>query len=434
MTTKEREGVVGWQGDKSVKLLKCSTESTGTMKQYYKELHEAKERGEPVIWTSTFEPQEIFRAMGLNLFFMVHYSALCAAKQMSRRYLDNLQKRGWSRDICRYCGQRLGCLLDEHPEDAPWGGPPQPDLIVRSSVDDLQSKIEELMAEQMKCPIYIMDRTWPIRTSKGAWHVLDVPDYRIEYIVKQYRELIGLLEFMFHKTLDMEKLKEAVRNSVEIYRLWWEVGQLRKTVPAPITSSDHWPNIIPLQFFRGTKKGVDMVRRYHDEVKERVDKGLAAVPNERIRLMWPGAPPWFTAGFFNAFEEKYGAVFVWEVYGYHFQEWFHKVDAETPMEALAKLYGIYSEEIMNAPSSVEVMVEHAQEYSVDGVILLLVESCKAYSNSILLSQRALSKAGIPSMILRQDIVDIRDWDDHRVKAQVSAFIETLDPERRLKRR
>ena len=225
--TRPREGDVAWHGDRSTKLLKCSIEATATMKQYYKDMQEAAARGEPIVWTSTWEPQEIFRAMDLNLFYLVHYSALCAARQMSRRYLDNLQEAGWSRDICRYCGQRLGYVLDKNKEDAPWGGPPKPDLYVRGSVDDIQGKIVELIAEEINVPLFLYDRTWPSRVSKGTFHTYDAEEYRLEYTIKQYHQLIAFLEHFFHRELDMEKLKEVVRNSVEMYRLCWETDELR---------------------------------------------------------------------------------------------------------------------------------------------------------------------------------------------------------------
>ena len=415
-----------FQGDRSKKVLSCSKESTTAMKQYFFDLKAAREAGEPVVWTSTWEPQEIFRAMDINIYFMVHYSALCAGKQMSRRYLDNLQEAGCSREICRYCGQRLGFLLDKNQEEAPWGGPPLPDLEVKSCVDDLQDKIMEYKAKVLGFPLFLMDRTWPTRVSSGVWHTWDTENYRLEYAVQQYRQLIGFLEVFFRRKLDMEKLKDAVRNSIEMYRLWWEVDQLRKTVPAPITTSDHYSNIIPIQFFRGTRQGVEMLTKYRDEVKERVEKGLAAVPNERIRLFWPEIAPWFTPGIFNAFEESHGAAFVFDQY--HYPEWFHQVDPDMPVESLAKLYAApYAEDYANAPGKVEWAVELCREYSVDGVVIMWAESCKAFCNSLLLMQRALTRVGIPSLIIKGDMVDIREWDDQKVKSEIGAFIETLDP-------
>ena len=304
-----------------------------------------------------------------------------------------------------------------------------PDLEVKSCVDDLQDKILEYKAKILGHPLYLMDRTWPTRVSSGVWHTWDAEEHRLRYAVQQYRQLIGFLEVFFNRKLDIERLKQAVRYSVEMFRLWWEVDELRKTIPVPITTSDHYSNIIPIQFFRGTQQGVEMLTRYRDEVKERVDKGLAAVPNERIRLFFPEIAPWFTMGIFNAFEQEYGAAAVFDQY--HYPEWFHHVDPETPVESLAKLYAApYAEDYANAPGKVEWAVELCREYSVDGAVIMWAESCKAFCNSLLLMQRALNRIGIPSIIVRGDMVDIREWDDQKVKSEIGAFIETLDPSKR----
>jgi hypothetical protein len=42
-----------------------------------------------------------------------------------------------------------------------------------------------------------------------------------------------------------------------------------------------------------------------------------------------------------------------------------------------------------------------------------------------LTVKALEDIGIPTLEIRSDFVDSRDWDDQRMKSQVSAFIETL---------
>ena len=417
-------------GERSKKLLNCSTEATAAIKQYFYDIKAAKAAGEPLVWTSTWEPQEIFRAMDINVYFMVHYTVVCAAKGMSARYLDNLQEAGWSKDVCRYCGQRLGFFLDKNHEDAPWGGAPLPDLELVSCVDDLQAKIFQYKADLAGFPVYFTERAWPKRVSKGTWHEWDAEEYALEYSIKQYRQLISYLEHFFHRELNMERLKEVVRYTVEMFRLWWEADELRKAVPAPITAADFYSNIIPVQFFRGTKQGVEMLTKYRDEIKERVDKGLAAVPNERLRLYWPELIPYFTPGIVNAFEEKYGAAIVCET-AYHLPEWCHKVDPEKPIEALAKLYDSpYIEDFFNAPGKLETTVELARDFSIDGVIIMWAESCKAFCNTLLLTQRALSKCGIPSIIIKGDFVDIRDWDDQKIKSEIGAFIETLDPTKR----
>ncbi len=247
MTTERAQFI----GDRSRKLLACSSEATGAMKAHFKAVKEAKERGEPIVWCGP-GATEIFRAMDINIFFPIHYSALCAARQMSRRYLDNLQTVGFSKDICRYCGQQLGHLLDKNHEDAPWGGPPKPDLAVLWWADDLIQKIEYYKSRTLGYPVYFLDSGWAMEVAKGVWHTCDVNASALDYGVKQYRALIAYLENFFHRAVDMERLKQAVAYTTEMFRLFWEVDHYRKRVPTPITAADHFATISPLIIILGT--------------------------------------------------------------------------------------------------------------------------------------------------------------------------------------
>ena len=68
------------------------------------------------------------------------------------------------------------------------------------------------------------------------------------------------------------------------------------------------------QWQRGTQWAVGHAKEFYEEIKGLVDAGHAACPNEKIRLMWIGRGLWFNLGFYQYFEEKYGAVFVWSMY------------------------------------------------------------------------------------------------------------------------
>jgi len=48
---------------------------------------------------------------------------------------------------------------------------------------------------------------------------------------------------------------------------------------------------------------------------------------------------------------------------------------------------------------------------------------------MLLTIKALEKAGIPTCQLEADMVDARDWDDAKMKAKMATFIETLAEKR-----
>src|SRR5687767_15949988 len=86
---------------------------------------------------------------------------------------------------------------------------------------------------------------------------------------------------------------------------------------------------------RGSEWSIEHLRAYSEELETRVAKGVAACTNERIRLLWVNNGLWFNTGFYRAFEEKYGAVFVWSMYSNFFSDGYRKYFDSDPLRALA---------------------------------------------------------------------------------------------------
>jgi len=234
------------------------------------------------------------------------------------------------------------------------------------------------------------------------------------------------LETHTGRVLREDRLREVVSLSAEMFTYLEEIDELRKNVPTPIHSPDHYANIIAPQFFRGTKWGTEHCRKLRDEVKERVEKGLPAIENEKIRLVWTGYPPWFSPGLFNAFEKDYGAVFVWEAY--HYPPYYSKLDPTRPLESIAKEYCDFVADVGLAPQSwIPQYVTKAIEYKADGAIIAKAESCKALSSGTTRLKKEFDKVGMPSVILSLDYVDSRNWNAAKVKGLIASFIETLQP-------
>jgi benzoyl-CoA reductase subunit B len=59
------------------------------------------------------------------------------------------------------------------------------------------------------------------------------------------------------------------------------------------------PNTMIPQWHRGSDWAVAHAKSFRDEVLERIDQGLGAADNEKIRLMWIGAGVWHDPGFLS---------------------------------------------------------------------------------------------------------------------------------------
>ncbi|HHY60724.1 MAG TPA: 2-hydroxyacyl-CoA dehydratase, partial [Clostridia bacterium] len=131
-------------------------------------------------------------------------------------------------------------------------------------------------------------------------------------------DLKGLIRFLELETgrpfsmTRFEKVMDLINQQEEYYRMTRDL--IAQTVPAPVTIADVVGPVMQAQWQRGTEWAVENARRLYLEVKDLVDRGVAACPHERIRLGWIGRGLWFNLGFYQYFEEKYGAVFVWSMY------------------------------------------------------------------------------------------------------------------------
>jgi benzoyl-CoA reductase subunit B len=421
-----------FKGERSKKLLKASKIATEYQKQYYQEVADRANQGEPVIWTNVGIPQEIMHALDLPIFFNPNWSAIIAAKQMADNYLNVLNEHGYFRDLCRYCSLPFGYFLDNKPEEGPWGGVPKPTALVLDVMDDPIVRIWELMAKKLNIPLFIWDHTMIAEPPKKSfWETVeDLEEYsyteswRVDYAVKETEGLIGFLENATGRTLSESKLREVMEKSNEQFDYIGKTMDLCAGVPSPISMGDHLPTLISTQFFRGHQFGLEQAKRLYAEVKERVESGLVACDNERVRLMYLLVPNWFTPGFYNAFEEKYGAVFVWMMYLTIIPRQLIRRDLRDPLRAVAARYVHYAE-LGLPPWWPEMIVHEAKKFKIDGLVYEKIESCRLLSASMLHAIRALEKAGIPTCQIEGDMVDVRDWDDVKVKSQVANFVETL---------
>jgi benzoyl-CoA reductase/2-hydroxyglutaryl-CoA dehydratase subunit BcrC/BadD/HgdB len=164
------------------------------------------------------------------------------------------------------------------------------------------------------------------------------------------------------------------------------------------------------------------------EVKERVDNGIAAVPNERVRILWSSIPPWFNLGFFNQWEESHGAVFLTDTYIAKAQRMIQR-DRTNPIRAsMLKRHMTYSGS--SPMAAAEVVIQKAREYKCDGVIVPKRGASRDLASNSPFVEEFVRRAGIPVIALDFEPTNSSSWDDEKIRAQVTEFIESLKPERR----
>ncbi|MEJ2110724.1 MAG: 2-hydroxyacyl-CoA dehydratase family protein, partial [Acidobacteriota bacterium] len=147
-----------------------------------------------------------------------------------------------------------------------------------------------------------------------------------------------------------------------------------------------------------------------------------ACPNERVRLMWVGAGIWHDTDFYTAFEDEFGAVFVWSMYLAFGPDGYIRYGLDDPLLALASRNVSMNEQLHNPPWANEWIVHQARLNRIDAALVLTPLGTKPAATGNRFIERALEQAGIPVLPVIADMVDARDWDPNAMRREVSEFL------------
>ena len=131
-------------------------------------------------------------------------------------------------------------------------------------------------------------------------------------INKFFEEYEGYISSHDGDRADDEKLVEGTKTELRIRKSMTEIALLQKTVPAPLKQR-HLCSLMAFQL-RGVTHRPDVAEFYDlalEEVRNRVEDGIAACGNEEFRLFHEGSLPWFSKlGDLLRYPEKVGGVYI----------------------------------------------------------------------------------------------------------------------------
>jgi len=375
-------------------------------------------------------PFEIFQVMGLPAVSNQWWSAVISAKRLAPKYLDAMNAMGFHDGLCRYCSLSMACTLADDPGEAPWGGLPKPAMIAARLTCDCIQRVFSIWSEALGTEFFALDnpgatelppRWWEL--SRHRWREL-FEQHRLDLTVAQFRVLIRTLERITGRAFDraaLRTLMEGVNRQEEYFE---EVRELICNAPkTPVRMNEQITNVMAAQWLRGSEWAIQHAKNFRDEVKARVDAGIAAYPGERRRLMWVGAGLWHDTDFYTAFEQKHGAVFVWSMYLAFGPDGYIRYGLEDPLEALASRTVSMNEQLHMPPWANEWIVDQAKRHRIDGALVLTPLGTRPSATGNRFIERALERAGIPVLPVFADMVDPRNWNAAKMVERVGRFIE-----------
>ena len=375
-------------------------------------------------------PFELFDLLDIPAVSNQWWAAIVAAKRQAPAYLDAMTADGHHEGLCHYCSLGYASTKYRDVQEPPWGGLPTPRLLCARLTCDCIHRVFSLWADEFGSELIEIDhpgagdlpaRWWEL--GRHRWRELVEP-HRLAFVASTLERLVERLEEIRGRSLDRAALRQRLESVNQQEEIFASVRDLIASAPeAPVRMTEQISNVMATQWVRGTDWALAHARAFHDEVRQRVDAGIAACPGERARLMWVGVGLWHDTDFYTAFEESHRAVFVWSMYLAFGPDGYIRYGLDDPMAALASRLASFNEYLHNPPWAAEWIVEQARRHRIDGALVLRPRSMKPAATGRLFIERALENAGIPVLPIEADVVDSRAWDPKSARESVRSFLE-----------
>ena len=420
--------------------LKCWPKAKEIRSNYYRDYARAKEKGGLRWCGGAWSFGAIPAGLGNDVYPLTgepYAASIAFDKEFSTQCLEAVEKKGYARDLCSYMRNYWGSILLNRYA---FGGPfPKPDFVWQDHICCSHAKWYQVASElEGGIPMFFID------VACGPYS--EVNANKLDYVVNQMHDGIGWLEKTTGRNYDDEKLIAAVYNECRSTSLWAEVCMLNKAVPAPLDEKSMFSLYVLGTLMKHSPVVADFYAELRDEVKDRVARGVAAVAQERCRLMSDTQPPW---GFLKVFRylEEFGALSIGSLYSFGLiglwedqpdgswgpkktpQEKGIKInDRETALRVLAE-WNLAKPEWQHFYSpryKSEMMIRIAKEWKVDGIMLHYNRGCEGLTLGIAENRLDLIKAGFPVMTFEGNMGDEREFDVEMVSSRIDAFLENLN--------
>lgn len=379
---------------------------------HYMQAKTAQFFNQKVGWVSSGAPVELLRPFDVITVYPENHTSICGAAKQGPEYCEAAEAEGYSRDLCSYFRCDRGSTL---LGTSPIGGLPNPDFLYGcNNICGTILKWYEIVSRHFEVPFLFVDT--PFVHS-------EVQEHAVEYVVQQLEGFIPDLESLTGRKFDEEKFVKTLYLSRECIELWKEILLFGAHKPSPLTCFDAFTQMAAIVSLRGTEEAVNHYKTVKTELQERVNKGISAVDNEKIRLLWDNIPLWYAMRSLSELFEKHNACLVGDTYT---NAWAAaNIDTGNPMESLARNYlDIYLNISMDL--MLERIIQLIKIFQVDGMVMHSDRSCKPYSlGQYDLARDIKEETGVPVLIIEADMVDSRVYAEAQVKTRIEAFLESI---------
>jgi benzoyl-CoA reductase/2-hydroxyglutaryl-CoA dehydratase subunit BcrC/BadD/HgdB len=289
-------------------------------------------------------------------------------------------------------------------------------LVCCNNICGTVLKWYEVQARYFNVPLFIFDT--PFCHTGYAEEVQ-------RYVRRQLDEYVLFLENACGRKMDSDHLKAVGKLSLEGQRLWQAVLATTANSPAPMTAFDAFYHLALIVTLRGTPLVIDYYTQLLERMKDRVARGIGAIPNEKYRLLWDNIPIWPRTRWLSEKLASHNACLVADTYTSAWCGTTKYIDEDNFFDSMAEAYTrIYLN--IGVDEMARTVLEMVDTYKVDGIVMHSNRSCKPYSLGQYDIKKIVEKErGIPCLMIEADMVDERSFSESQVSTRIDAFMEII---------
>ncbi len=254
----------------------------------------------------------------------------------------------------------------------------------------------------------------------------------LNYFAGELRKMVKFIEKNTGRKLDLDKLKDTVECSNQMFRLWDEYNQLRRNVPSPHGWGIGGPQCFSQAWVyeAGTPQGVDWFKKLVEIAELNVKAGVGPVPEEKIRLFWFDLLPFgWVFEFLPWLESEWGAVMVMDMFANFPYTTIDTSSEEKMWLGLAKRNLFDSPMVRQARGVADNFANDirriVKDYKIDVVVWPGHMGHKDGSATVGIMRETCRDLNVPFIHLGLDLFDKRYSTPDQIKDKISQFFRAM---------
>ncbi|MEW6034815.1 MAG: 2-hydroxyacyl-CoA dehydratase family protein [Chloroflexota bacterium] len=381
---------------------------------YFEEVRDAQKKGKSVVWVVWSVPSEILVALDLVVFIPEQYSIQMStvSPELTMGYIELAQAHGMADEICRPHQSTTGMAISREVIT--------PDCLISSTVPcDSYLMLFEVCSNIYKRP------TFYLHIPTAAWETPG--EEQVEYYQRQLEELIRFLEEHTGRRMDPARLREVAEISRKTNNYHVRIQQeLRKAVPAPLTGREGISSFGILYHCRGRPEALEYYETLYQEKKESAERREAPLAEEKYRVGWVGALPYWKLTILDWMKKEHNTEVVLDINNSMPEPEIE--EGLEPLQVIARRVLGYPGLRICYPYSAwrEGFLHNCREFKLDAMILYGHPGCANLGGVYNMMKNDLrERLGIPTLTIDGDPIDPRVVSLEEQRRRIEDFLVTV---------